>query len=113
VSDSRIVQRLHRTLLNERFRVDGRETCVETIHEMQVALDAPEWRKLLDAIPTETVRDLRDRERWRRELCWKCLGDVSGGLMVIGSGGKVNWCLFGRLLGEAVPSVVLAHGNLS
>ena len=24
-------------------------------------LDAPEWRKLLDAIPTETVRDLRDR----------------------------------------------------
>jgi site-specific recombinase XerD len=24
-------------------------------------LDAPEWRKLLDAIPIETVRDLRDR----------------------------------------------------
>jgi site-specific recombinase XerD len=24
-------------------------------------LDAPEWRKLIDAIPTETVRDLRDR----------------------------------------------------
>ena len=24
-------------------------------------LDAPEWRKLLDAIPTEIVRDLRDR----------------------------------------------------
>jgi len=24
-------------------------------------LDAPEWRKLLDSIPTETVRDLRDR----------------------------------------------------
>jgi site-specific recombinase XerD len=24
-------------------------------------LDAPEWRKLLDAIPTDTVRDLRDR----------------------------------------------------
>jgi site-specific recombinase XerC len=24
-------------------------------------LDAKEWRKLLDAIPTETVRDLRDR----------------------------------------------------
>src|ERR1019366_9199222 len=24
-------------------------------------LDAPDWRKLLDAIPTETVRDLRDR----------------------------------------------------
>lgn len=24
-------------------------------------LDAPEWRRLLDAIPTETVRDLRDR----------------------------------------------------
>jgi integrase len=24
-------------------------------------LDAPEWRKLSDAIPTETVRDLRDR----------------------------------------------------
>ena len=24
-------------------------------------LDAPDWRKLLDSIPTETVRDLRDR----------------------------------------------------
>jgi hypothetical protein len=24
-------------------------------------LDAAEWRKLLDAIPTGTVRDLRDR----------------------------------------------------
>ena len=24
-------------------------------------LDAPDWRKLLDAIPTDTVRDLRDR----------------------------------------------------
>ena len=24
-------------------------------------LDAPEWRKLIDAIPTDTVRDLRDR----------------------------------------------------
>ncbi len=24
-------------------------------------LDAPEWRKLVDAIPTETMRDLRDR----------------------------------------------------
>ena len=24
-------------------------------------LDAPEWRRLLDAIPTDTVRDLRDR----------------------------------------------------
>ena len=24
-------------------------------------LDAAEWRKLIDSIPTETVRDLRDR----------------------------------------------------
>jgi hypothetical protein len=24
-------------------------------------LDAPDWRKLLDSIPTETMRDLRDR----------------------------------------------------
>jgi site-specific recombinase XerC len=25
------------------------------------ALDGKEWRKLIDAIPTDTVRDLRDR----------------------------------------------------
>jgi site-specific recombinase XerC len=28
---------------------------------VKTVLDAPEWRKLIDAIPTDTVRDLRDR----------------------------------------------------
>ena len=35
-----IVERLHRTLLDEHFRVEGRKTWFETIDEMQVALDA-------------------------------------------------------------------------
>jgi len=35
-----IVERLHRTLLDEHFRVEGRKTWFETIEEMQVALDA-------------------------------------------------------------------------
>ena len=35
-----IVERLHRTLLDELFRVEGRRTWFETIDEMQTALDA-------------------------------------------------------------------------
>jgi len=35
-----IVERLHRTLLDERFRVEGRRTWFETVEEMQAALDA-------------------------------------------------------------------------
>jgi transposase InsO family protein len=35
-----IVERLHRTLLDEHFRVEGRRTWFETIEEMQVSLDA-------------------------------------------------------------------------
>ncbi len=35
-----IVERLHRTLLDEHFRVEGRRTWFETIEEMQVVLDA-------------------------------------------------------------------------
>jgi len=35
-----IVERLHRTLLDEHFRVEGRRTWFETIDEMQVVLDA-------------------------------------------------------------------------
>jgi transposase InsO family protein len=35
-----IVERLHRTLLDEHFRVEGRKTWFETIDEMQVVLDA-------------------------------------------------------------------------
>jgi transposase InsO family protein len=35
-----IVERLHRTLLDEHFRVEGRKTWFETIEDMQVALDA-------------------------------------------------------------------------
>ena len=35
-----IVERLHRTLLDEHFRVEGRRTWFETIEEMQTALDA-------------------------------------------------------------------------
>ena len=34
-----IVERFHRTLLDEHFRVEGRRTWFETIGEMQVALD--------------------------------------------------------------------------
>jgi transposase InsO family protein len=34
------VERLHRTLLDEHFRVEGRRTWFETIDEMQIALDA-------------------------------------------------------------------------
>ena len=34
-----IVERLHRTLLDEHFRVEGRETWFETIEEMQTVLD--------------------------------------------------------------------------
>ena len=35
-----IVERLHRTLLDEHFRIEGRRTWFETIAEMQVVLDA-------------------------------------------------------------------------
>ncbi len=35
-----IVERLHRTLLDEHFRVEGRRTWFETIEEMQLVLDA-------------------------------------------------------------------------
>lgn len=35
-----IVERLHRTLLDEHFRVEGRRTWFETIEEMQTVLDA-------------------------------------------------------------------------
>jgi transposase InsO family protein len=35
-----IVERLHRTLLDEHLRVEGRKTWFETIEEMQLALDA-------------------------------------------------------------------------
>ena len=34
-----IVERLHRTLLDEHFRVEGRRTWFETIDEMQTVLD--------------------------------------------------------------------------
>ena len=35
-----IVERLHRTLLDEHFRVEGRRTWFETIEEMQAVLDS-------------------------------------------------------------------------
>ncbi len=35
-----IIERLHRTLLDEHFRVEGRRTRFETIEEMQPVLDA-------------------------------------------------------------------------
>jgi transposase InsO family protein len=35
-----IVERLHRTLLDEHFRVEGRKTWFETIEEMQTVIDA-------------------------------------------------------------------------
>src|SRR5271166_6895260 len=55
----------------------------------------------------------RQSDGWRRELCWNCLDGVSGGMRVIESGSEVNRCLFSRLLGEALPSIDLAHGDLS
>lgn len=41
-----IVERLHRTLLDERFRVEGRKTWFETIEEMQVATAFAIWHQL-------------------------------------------------------------------
>lgn len=35
-----ILERLHRTLLDEHFRVEGRKTWFETIEEMPAVLDA-------------------------------------------------------------------------
>ena len=35
-----IVERFHRTLLDEHFRVEGRRTWLDTVEEMQAALDA-------------------------------------------------------------------------
>jgi transposase InsO family protein len=37
--DNGIVERLHRTLLDEHFRIEGRRTWFETIEEMQAVLD--------------------------------------------------------------------------
>jgi transposase InsO family protein len=37
--DNGIVERWHRTLLDEHFRVEGRRTWFETIEEMQIVLD--------------------------------------------------------------------------
>ena len=45
--------------MNPAVAVRGPKHIVKTA-KMPV-LDAKEWRKLLDTIPTETVRDLRDR----------------------------------------------------
>ena len=65
-----IVERFHRTLLDEHFRVEGRRTWFETVEEMQAALDQylvrynterphqgrgmngrTPWRAFLDRIP--------------------------------------------------------------
>ena len=68
----------------------------------------------------EVVRQLvlreapvRAAQRCRRELCWNCLDAVSGEVMVIGSGSEVNHCLLCRFLGQALPAVDLAHGDLA
>ena len=37
--DNGIVERWHRTLLDEHFRVEGRPTWFETIEEMQTVID--------------------------------------------------------------------------
>jgi len=39
-SRTAFVERLHRTLLDEHFRVEGRKTWFETVKEMQLVLDA-------------------------------------------------------------------------
>ena len=67
----------------------------------------------LDGQSAACVAQCQGMSWCRRELCWNCLGEVSGGVMVIGSGGEVNHCLLCRLLGQALPSVDLAHGDLS
>ena len=47
-----IVERWHRTLLDEHFRVEGRRTWFETIEEMQTVLD----QYLLETIPSDPIR---------------------------------------------------------
>jgi hypothetical protein len=39
MSDNGIVERLHRTLLDDHFRVEGRRTWFETLEEMQSVLE--------------------------------------------------------------------------
>ena len=39
-------------------------------------------------------------------------GKVSGAVMVIMSGGEVNGCLLGRLLGKVLAAVALTHRHL-
>jgi transposase InsO family protein len=59
-----IIERFHRTLLDEHFRVEGRKTWFETVNEMQVVLDAwlivyntrrPHQGRGMNGRPPETV----------------------------------------------------------
>jgi transposase InsO family protein len=76
-----IVERLHRTLLDEHFRVEGRRTWFETVDEMQAALDAylhsynhdrphqgrgmngrTPYRAFIDGLPPQQERRMTDPE---------------------------------------------------
>jgi transposase InsO family protein len=58
-----IVERFHRTLLDEHFRVEGRPTWFETVEEMQVALDA--YLVIYDAERTHQGRGMNGRTPYR------------------------------------------------
>jgi transposase InsO family protein len=61
-----VVERLHRTLLDEHFRVEGRRTWFETVEEMQVALDAYLVKYNTDRL--HQGRGMNGRTPWRAFL---------------------------------------------
>jgi transposase InsO family protein len=60
------VERLHRTLLDEHFRVEGRRTWFETIDEMQKALDL--YLKSYNNDRPHQGRGMNGRTPWRAFL---------------------------------------------
>lgn len=54
-----IVERLHRTVLDEQFRVEGRRTWFETVEEMQVSLD--QYLEGHNILRPHQDRDMNDR----------------------------------------------------
>jgi hypothetical protein len=59
----------------------------------------------------ENVQAVKGWSRWRRDLCWNLIG----GLRLdedTWSGSKVNR-LIGEFLGQALPSIDFAHGDLT
>ena len=65
-----IVERLHRTLLDEHFRVEGRKTWFETIDEMQTVLDA--YLVSYNCSSQRTSRYVVEENRF----CWAACGNA-------------------------------------